>query len=167
MRRNRSRRSLLVGLALTALAPASYAQPDLEGFWTPRLEPERSGQALIEELPEAAVLINDTGAGELAAGDFAGLKLTPAAIAEVRNYDFADELKRENTCNGLTAAFPAGAVPMEIIRATSSSCSRWTFDLVRVSTSTGEYPPATAPTRAAAIRSAAGTATRSSSIRRT
>ena len=148
MWRNRSRRSLLVGLALTSLAPGSYAQPDLEGFWTPRLERERSGQALIEELPEAAVLINDTGAGELAAGDFAGLKLTPAAIAEVRNYDFANELKRENTCNGPTAAFLMQApFPMEIYQGDELVVFKVEyFDLVRVVHLDGrEHPPATAP----------------------
>jgi len=148
MWRNRSRRSLLVGLALTSLAPASHAQPDLEGFWTPRLERERSGQTLIEELPEAAVLINDTGAGELAAGDFAGLKLTPAAIAEVRNYDFANELKRENTCNAPTAAFLMQApFPMEIYQSDELVVFKMEyFDLVRVVHLDGrEHPPVTAP----------------------
>ncbi len=148
MRRNRSRRALLVGFALTSLAAASYGQPNLEGFWTPRLERERSGQALIEELPEATVLINDTGAGELAAGDFAGLKLTPAAIAEVRSYDFANELKRENTCNAPTAAFLMQApFPMEIYQSDELVVFKMEyFDLVRVVHLDGrEHPPETAP----------------------
>src|SRR5262245_4030244 len=34
--------------ALCALASAAAAQPDLEGFWTLRIERTRSGQALID-----------------------------------------------------------------------------------------------------------------------
>jgi hypothetical protein len=148
VRRDRSRRSRLSGVALTAVASAALAQPDLEGFWTPRLERERSGQALIEELPQGVVLINDTGAGELAAGDFAGLKLTPRAIAEVRDYDFASELKRENTCNAPTAAFLMQApFPMEIYQSDELVVFKMEyFDLVRVVHLDGrEHPPATAP----------------------
>jgi len=60
MRRN-SPLPLLAGLALGVLASVAHAQPDLEGFWATRLERERSGQALIDELPAGVVLINDTG----------------------------------------------------------------------------------------------------------
>lgn len=134
--------------ALCALASAAAAQPDLEGFWSPRIERTRSGQALIDELPKGVVLINDTGAGELAAGDFAGLKLTPRAIEEVRKYDFAAELKRENTCNAPTAAFFMQApFPMEIYQADELIVFKMEyFDLVRVVHLDGrDHPPATAP----------------------
>jgi hypothetical protein len=133
-----------------AFAGAGYAQPDLEGFWTPRLEQAqaRSGQALIDELPDAAVLINDTGAGELAAGDFAGLELTAAAIEEVRTYDFAAELTRENTCNAPTAAFLMQApFPMELYQSDELVVFKMEyFDLVRVVHLDGRaHPPHTAP----------------------
>lgn len=135
---------------LSALSLATAAQPTLEGFWTPRLEQTqaRSGQALIDELPDAAVLINDTGAGELAAGDFAGLKLTPAAIEEVRRYDFADELKRENTCNAPSAAFLMQApFPMEIYQSDELVVFKMEyFDLVRIVHLDGRsHPPGNAP----------------------
>jgi hypothetical protein len=136
------------GLVLAALVSGARAQPDLEGFWTPRLEQARSGQALIDELPDSAVLINDTGAGELAAGDFAGLKLTPAAIEEVRRYDFGAELKRENTCNPPTAAFFMQApFPMEIYQSDELIVFKMEyFDLVRVVFLDGRpHPPPTAP----------------------
>ena len=136
------------GWAVAAVAAAADAQPDLEGFWTPRLEQTRSGQVLIDELPEGVVLINDTGAGELAAGDFAGLELTPAAIEEVRRYDFGAELKRENTCNAPTAAFLMQApFPMEVYQSDELIVFKMEyFDLVRVVFLDGRpHPPATAP----------------------
>ena len=135
-------------MAVAAVAIAADAQPDLEGFWTPRLEQTRSGQALIDELPDGVVLINDTGAGELAAGDFAGLELTPAAIEEVRRYDFGAELKRENTCNAPTAAFFMQApFPMEVYQSDELIVFKMEyFDLVRVVFLDGRpHPPATAP----------------------
>ena len=131
-----------------AFAAAAEAQPDLEGFWTPRIERARSGQALIDELPDGVVLINDTGAGELAAGDFAGLKLTPAAIEEVRRYDFGEELKRDNTCNAPTSAFLMQApFPMEVYASDELIVFKMEyFDLVRVVFLDGRpHPPDTAP----------------------
>jgi hypothetical protein len=145
------RHSLFAPLAVLALtAFSAAAQPELEGFWTPRLEqmPARSGQELIDELPDAAVLIDDTGAGELAEGDFGGLKLTPAAIEEVRRYDFGAELKRENTCNAPTAAFLMQApFPMEIYQSDELVVFKMEyFDVVRVVHLDGRpHPPATAP----------------------
>jgi hypothetical protein len=149
-RRYLTGRSLVAGGALAVLAAVGHAQRDLEGFWTPRLEQtqSRSGQALIDELPDAAVLIDDAGAGELAEGDFAGLKLTAAAIDEVRNYDFADELKRENTCNAPTAAFFMQApFPMEVYQSDELVVFKMEyFDLVRVVHLDGrQHPPPTAP----------------------
>jgi hypothetical protein len=143
-----TRLPLLAGLALGVFGSVAHAQPDLEGFWATRLERERSGQALIDELPAGVVLINDTGAGELAAGDFAGLELTAAAVEEVRSYDFASELKRENTCNAPTAAFLMQApFPMEIYQSDELVVFKMEyFDLVRVVHLDGRaHPAATAP----------------------
>jgi hypothetical protein len=142
------RTSSLAALVFAAAAAVADAQPDLEGFWTPRIEQARSGQALIDELPAGVVLINDTGAGELAAGDFAGLKLTAAAVEEVRRYDFSSELKRENTCNAPTAAFFMQApFPMEIYQSDGLIVFKMEYyDLVRVVFLDGRpHPPATAP----------------------
>ena len=137
-----------LGALSAVLAAPAAAQPDLEGFWATKLEQTRSGQALIDELPEAAVLINDTGAGELAAGDFDGLTLTPAAIEEVRNYDFADELERENTCNAPSVAFFMQApFPMEIYQSAELIVFKMEYyDLYRVVFLDGRaHPPAGAP----------------------
>ena len=142
----------LLGLAVFAAccgaALSASAAPDLESFWTPKLERARSGQALIDELPKAAVLINDTGAGELAAGDFAGLKLKPSAIAQVKTYDYKQELKRENTCNAPSVAFFMQApFPMEIYQGDKLIVFKMEyFDLYRVIFLDGRpHPPADAP----------------------
>jgi len=144
-----SRAATLVCAALVGLAGFSAgAEPDLEGFWSPRIERTPSGQALIDELPAGAVLINDTGAGELGAGDFDGLELTAAAIEEARKYDFAAELERENTCNAPTAAFFMQApFPMEIYQSAELIVFKMEyFDLYRVVFLDGRpHPPATAP----------------------
>ena len=137
-----------LGALLAVCACAAGAEPNLEGFWAAKIEATRSGQALIAELPESAVLINDTGAGELAAGDFDGLTLTPAAIEEVRNYDFADELKRENTCNAPTVAFFMQApFPMEVYQSAALIVFKMEYyDLYRVVFLDGrQHPPASAP----------------------
>jgi hypothetical protein len=139
----------LVGCSLLAVAlPAGAQPPDLSGFWTPRIERERSGQALIEELPEHALVINDTGAGELAAGEFGGLQLTPRAIEEVRNYDYRAELKRENTCVAPSVAFYMQApFPMEIYHGRDLIVFKMEyFDLYRVVFLDGrDHPPPSAP----------------------
>lgn len=146
--RSFSRRTIGVAAIAFCCAAGAGAQPDLEGFWAARIEQSRSGQALIDELPDDVVLINDTGAGELAAGDFGGLKLKPAAIDEVRNYDFADELKRENTCNAPTAAFFMQApFPMEIYQSDELIVFKMEyFDLYRVVFLDGRpHPPTSGP----------------------
>jgi hypothetical protein len=134
--------------AVLALSASAQAAPDLEGFWATKFERARSGQALVDELPESAVLIDDTGAGELAAGDFGGLELTPAAKDEVSHYDYQAELKRENTCNAPSVAFYMQApFPMEIYQGTKLIVFKMEyFDLYRVVFLDGRaHPPAAAP----------------------
>ncbi len=117
------------------------------------------------------MLINDTGAGELAAGDFAGLKLKPAAIEQVKKYDYSQELKRENTCVPPSVVFYMQApFPMEIYQGRDLIVFKMEyFDMVprRVP----RRPPASARERAAlevgVLDGPMGRATRSSSRRRT
>ena len=142
----------LVPLALAVLAfatcNAARAAPTLDGFWTVKFERKPSGQALIDSLPKGAVLINDTGAGELAAGDFAGLKLKPAAIEQVKKYDYAQELKRENTCVPPSVVFYMQApFPMEIYQGRDLIVLKMEyFDMVRVVFLDGRpHPPESAP----------------------
>ena len=139
-------------IAVAALAfmgwHSASAAPSLDGFWTVKFERKPSGQALIDSLPKGAVLINDTGAGELAAGDFAGLKLKPAAIEQVKKYNYADELKRENTCVPPSVVFYMQApFPMEIYQGRDLIVFKMEyFDMVRVVFLDGRaHPPESAP----------------------
>jgi hypothetical protein len=137
----------VVGLAL-ATCDAADAAPKLDGFWTVKFERKPSGQALIDSLPKGAVLINDTGAGELAAGDFAGLKLKPGAIEQVKKYDYSQELKRENTCVPPSVVFYMQApFPMEIYQGRDLIVFKMEyFDMYRVVFLDGRaHPPESAP----------------------
>ena len=137
----------VVALAFAA-CDAAHAAPNLDGFWTVKFERKPSGQALIDSLPKGAVLIKDTGAGELAAGDFAGLKLKPAAIEQVKKYDYSQELKRENTCVPPSVVFYMQApFPMEIYQGRDLIVLKMEyFDMVRVVFLDGRpHPPDSAP----------------------
>jgi hypothetical protein len=143
---------LALPIAVVALAfatcDAARAAPNLDGFWTVKFERKPSGQALIDSLPKGAVLIKDTGAGELAAGDFAGLKLKPAAIEQVKKYDYSQELKRENTCVPPSVVFYMQApFPMEIYQGRDLIVLKMEyFDMVRVVFLDGRaHPPDSAP----------------------
>jgi hypothetical protein len=141
-------RAIVIACAAAAFSVPATAAPDLEGFWATKIERTPSGQALVDELPDGVVLINDTGAGELAAGDFNGLELTPRAVEEVRNYDYKAELKRENTCNAPTVAFFMQApFPMEIYQSDELIVFKMEyFDLYRVIFLDGRgHPSAEAP----------------------
>jgi len=142
----RTKFALLLGAALTA--SAASAEPSLDGFWAPKIERAPSGKALIDELPKTAVLINDTGAGELAAGDFAGLKLSARALEEVRNYDYKKELDPENNCVPPSVAFYMQApFPMEIYQGRDLIVFKMEYmDMMRVVFLDGRpHPPDSAP----------------------
>ena len=141
-------RASLLACCVAVCCPVAAAPPSLEGFWAVKFERSRSGQALVDELPKGAVLINDTGAKELAAGDFGGLRLKPRAAEQVRNYDPAQELKRENTCVAPTVAFYMQApFPMEVYQGRDLIVLKMEyFDMYRVIFLDGRsHPPAEAP----------------------
>jgi hypothetical protein len=139
---------LLLSLASPLPAADSGTTPDFSGFWTVRFERTPTGQAMIERLPRDAVLIKDSGAGELGKDDFAGLKLSERSQEEVRNYDYKSELKRENTCvDPSVVYYMQSPFPMEIYHGTEMIVFRMEyFDMVRVIFLDGRgHPPAAAP----------------------
>jgi hypothetical protein len=138
----------LAALALAATAAAQQSPPDLSGFWTVKFEASPSGESLIADLPAGTALIDDTGAGELDAGDFGGLTLSERALSEVRNYDYSAELMRENTCVPPSAAFYMQApFPMEIYQGHDLIVFKMEyFDMYRIVFLDGrEHPPSDAP----------------------
>ena len=135
-------------LPVAALAQPDDFKPRFSGFWTTRFEREPSGTALLDQLPDDVVLIDDAGGGELAAGDFGGLKLSEAALDAVRHYDYANELLPENACKAPSVAFYMQApFPMEIYAGRDLIVFKMEFfDLYRVIFMDGRpHPPADAP----------------------
>jgi hypothetical protein len=130
-----------LGLGLAAMAALTVSSalaetraPDLDGFWTVRFERPDPTIDLIAELPEGAVMIDDAGGGELATGDFAGLRLSERAREELRQWDPADELLRENTCVSPSVVYNMQApFPIEIHQGRDIIVIRMEyFDQVRV-----------------------------------
>jgi len=145
----------LGGALLLATGPGStvaWAQPDdfisrWSGFWSVRFDRAPSGAALLDELPDDVVLIDDAGGGELAAGEYAGLKLSDEALDAIRDYDYAEELLPENACRAPSVAFYMQApFPMEIYAGRDLIIFRMEyFDLVRIIFMDGRaHPPADA-----------------------
>jgi hypothetical protein len=140
-------------LAQVLLPLAAQAQPPdfrerWSGFWTVRFDSDAAGVALLEQLPDDVVLIDDAGGGELAAGEFSGLTLSESALAAARNYDYSTELLPENACRAPSVAFYMQApFPMEIHAGRDLIVFRMEyFDLYRVVFMDGRpHPPADAP----------------------
>jgi hypothetical protein len=138
-----------VGAAVFAPAvSAQQARPELTGVWQVKFERQPSGQQLIDELPDGAIMIDDAGGGELGAGEFAGLTLRPAAREEIARYDYAAELKRENTCVAPSVVFYMQApFPMQIHQGRDLIVFQMEyFDMTRViHLNAASHPPADAP----------------------
>ncbi len=138
---------LSLGLA-PGEAKAESSPPDIDGFWNVRFERPDPGIDLVAELPDAAVMIDDAGPGELASGDFAGIRLIERARDEIRAYNPQDELLRENTCVAPSVVFYMQApFPMEIHQGRDIIVIRFEyFDQVRVIfLDDRPRPPADAP----------------------
>jgi len=132
---------VLCGAMLIALTGSGCAEskteshPDLSGFWAVKFEGDKpSGQALIDELPEGTVMIQDTGPGELKEGDYGGLKLSQRAIDETKRYSYESELTPENNCVAPSIAFLMQApFPMEIFQGRDIIVLKMEyFDMVRI-----------------------------------
>lgn len=123
--------SLLHAATVSAHEPAPV---DLSGFWTVKFEPDPSNTELYDKIPDSAVFIDDAGGGELAAGEYDGLKLSEKAKEEVRSHDFAAEFDRENTCVAPSAAYYMQApFPLEIHQADRLVVLQMEyFDMVRI-----------------------------------
>jgi len=139
---------ILVLSTFASFAEENNKHPDFSGFWTVRFERQPSGRDMIEQLPKNAVMINDAGAAELGLNDFAGLNLSNKAQEEVHNYNYKNELKRENTCVAPSVVFYMQApFPIEIHQDTKYIFFQIEyFDLYRIIFMDGRgHPPANAP----------------------
>ncbi len=140
--------TLLPPLLLTPLADAADAAPRLEGFWTQSFAPGPEVEQLRAKLPAGTLVINDAGGLELREGDYGGLVLSEAAKAEIRNYDFKNELSREFACTVPSVVMNMQApFPLEILQDQKLIVMRLEyFDMVRIIHLDGRgHPPADAP----------------------
>lgn len=116
----------------------------LSGFWQPKFGKEPFGQVLLDLLPDAALLINDVGGIELQPGQFAGLRLTPRALAEAEAYDPNAMQRADAACLPPSVAFYMQApFPLEIDEGRDLIVFRMEYyDLVRVIYLDGRAHPA-------------------------
>ena len=145
------RRSALLPVMLFAVSvqaqPADFASA-WSGFWTVSFGGSMANSGLVERLPDDVIWIDDAGGGELAAGEYSGLRLSERALEQVRNYEFADEFLPENACRAPSVAFYMQApFPMELYAGRDLIVFRMEyFDLFRVIFMDGrDHPPASAP----------------------
>jgi len=99
-----------------ASAPQAAAHPDLSGFWNLDMRIPQDA-ALLKLVPPDTVLLDDTGPKEYPAGNFGGLKLTPAAKEAARHWDPYEQLKPENVCKPPSIVYALqGPFPIEIFQ---------------------------------------------------
>jgi hypothetical protein len=137
--------TVVLSLSLAAQAPAT--RPNLAGYWGAG-RAFKAAEHDPRPLPPNTVLLTDAGAPELAAGNFGGLKVKPAALAAAQKWKPADEMTLAKACQPPSLVYTMqGPFPMEIDQATELIVMRLEYyDLVRVIYLDGRsHPPASAP----------------------
>jgi hypothetical protein len=119
------------GAAAAAAAPAAH--PDLSGFWNLDIRIPRDPELMGKVAPNTAFL-DDTGPVEFPAGNFGGLKLTPAAQEAARNWNPYDQLTVENACKPPSIVYAMqGPFPIEIFQSEAFVVIKLEYyDLVRI-----------------------------------
>lgn len=144
---------LPVAVVLFAVAGAGRpvaqqpARPNLSGFWGAghAVPPD---PALVKSLPPNTVVLSDAGATEFAAGDFGGLRPTPAAMAAARQWKPEHDMTVERVCQPPSIVYSMqGPFPMEIHQTPELIVMRLEYyDLVRLIFLDGRpHPAANAP----------------------
>jgi len=120
----------------------------LSGFWQPKFGREPFGQVLVNQVPEDVQFINNAGDLELAPGQFAGLALSPRALAQAENYDPNSMQNPDVACLPPSVAFYMQApFPLDIDEGRDLIVFRMEYyNLVRVIYLDGrDHPPADHP----------------------
>jgi hypothetical protein len=123
------------------------AQPNLSGFWgaghAVPIDP-----ALVAKLPPNTVVVPDAGAQELPAGNYGGLRPTPAAIAAAKRWKPEDDMAIDRVCLPPSIVYAMqGPFPIEVHQAAELIVMRLEYyDMVRIIFLDGRpHPPASAP----------------------
>lgn len=109
------------------------AHPDFSGFWNLDMQVPRDPQ-LMKEVAPNTVFLDDTGPVEFPAGDYGGLKLTPAALAAAKKWDPYAQLTPENACKPPSIIYAMqGPFPIEIFQSERFIVMKLEYyDLVRL-----------------------------------
>lgn len=149
--------ALLVAVGAASLATASLAapaahrtktgRPDLSGYWTLNADVP-ADSLLMKKIGPNTVVLKDTGAPELPAGDFGGLKLKPAAAEAARKWNPREEMSLSKVCSPPSIVYAMqGPFPMEVYQGTELIVFKLEYyDMVRVIFLDGRaHPPKDAP----------------------
>jgi hypothetical protein len=136
--------SLLAALLLAVAAPAIAQAPEghgISGYWSlsfgatpPRRAPTPTESALLEYLPDDAVLLADAGAAEFPPGDYGGLAIHEDLREAARDYDPGAQTDVSLTCRppGIIYSMQ-GPFPIEIFEGRDLIVIKLEyFDLVRI-----------------------------------
>jgi len=145
----------LVVLALVCLAGCGARsagerppqRPDLSGYWMLSRAAPPPDETILKTLPPNTVLLKDTGATELALGDFGGLEVKPEALAAARAWRPEDEMTVSRVCVPPSIVYAMqGPFPMEIYQGTELIVFKLEYyDLVRIVFMDGRPHPPDAP----------------------
>lgn len=128
-------------------APAQTKRPDLSGFWdlAPNVKPD---EKLMSLLAPNTVVLQDTGAIELPAKDFGGLKVKPKALEAALAWKPLDDMTISKVCQPPSIVYAMqGPFPMEIYQGTELIVFKLEYyDMVRIVFMDGRgHPPPDAP----------------------
>lgn len=136
------------GLAFAVPAAPPAAHPDLSGFWGPMRQQHPVDAALMAKLPPNTAVLDDSGVAEFPQGEYGGLKLKPAALAEARKWKPEDEMTVARTCAAPSIVYAIqGPFPFEVYQTPQVIVFRYEyFDQVRIIFTDGRpHLPANAP----------------------
>jgi hypothetical protein len=130
----------------TAQTVAPAAHPDFSGFWNLDASIARDEELMKQVAPNTA-FVDDTGPKELPAGDFGGLKLTPAAVAAAKAWNPYAQLTPENACKPPSIVYAMqGPFPIEIFQSDKFIVMKLEYyDMVRMIFLDGRQPEADYP----------------------
>ena len=142
--------AVLVGSSCWAASTdKSDKHPDLSGFWMLDMRASQNqDKELMSKIAPNTAVINDTGAPELSAGDYGGLKLKPEALAQAKKWDAHEQMNVSKVCEAPSIVYAMqGPFPMEIYQGTKLIVMKMEYyDQVRIIFMDGRpHPPASAP----------------------
>lgn len=140
-------RAWLLACAALIASPAA-AQADLSGFWGPDFATPARDQALLDKLPDDAVLVEDTGVAEFPRGEFGGLDPTPQALEHAELWQPEHDMTIQRVCLVPSIVYSIqGPFPFEVLQARDVIVFKYEyFDQVRTIFMDGRaHPPADAP----------------------